>query len=152
MPPPAYAAGNGNGNGNGNGGGFGGPGCPGQGNGPGNGAGCGLGGGNNGGGNNNGGGGGGGNNAVITGPSGMVVALLRDPLSGGTDLLGTPGLQPMTPGMAARIDRKMDDGAPATGFVQAYGVMSSCFISDTLLQYDESIISRDCGLVFSLPF
>lgn len=150
FAPPAYAAGNGNGNGNG--GGFGGPGCPGQGNGPGNGAGCGLGGGNNGGGNNNGGGGGGGNNAVITGPSGMVVALLRDPLSGGTDLLGTPGLQPMTPGMAARIDRKMDDGAPATGFVQAYGVMSSCFISDTLLQYDESIISRDCGLVFSLPF
>ncbi len=145
---PAYAAGNGNGNGNG--GGFGGPGCPGQGNGPGNGAGCGIGGGN--GGANGGGNNGGGNSTAITGPNGMVVALMRDPLNGGTDLLGTPGMQPMTPSMAARIDRKMDDGAPATGFVQAYGVMSSCFISDTALQYDESITSRDCGLVFSLPF
>lgn len=142
----AHAAnGNGGGNGNGNGGGFGGPGCPGQGNGPGNGAGCGIGGGNNGGGNN-----GGGSTAGITGPVGLLVALITDPLSGGTDILSTPGLQPMTPTIAARIDRKMDDGAPATGYVQAYGVMSSCFISDTDLQYNEAIVSRDCGLVFSI--
>jgi len=140
---PAQAQGN---NGNGNGGGFGGPGCPGGGNGPGNGAGCGLGGGNNG----NGGGGGGANASSLSGPQGLVIALVRDPFISGTGALSTAGQQPLTPHMAAQLDRKIDDGLPHSGYVYAYGVMSSCFTSDTQPQYNEAVISRDCGLVFSL--
>lgn len=152
----AQAQGNGNGNngnGNGNGGGgFGGPGCPGGGNGPGNGAGCGLGGGNNGngGGNGGGGGGGGGGGSSLSGPQGLVVAMVRDPFISGTTALSTAGQQPMTPHMAAQLDRKIDDGLPHSGYVYAYGVMASCFTSDTAPQYNEAVISRDCGLVFSL--
>ncbi|MBW7910626.1 MAG: prepilin-type N-terminal cleavage/methylation domain-containing protein [Alphaproteobacteria bacterium] len=154
MFSPALAA-NGNGNGNGNGGGgFGGPGCPGQGNGPGQGAGCGLGGGNGGG--NGGGGGGGGNGggggggSSVTGPSGIVIAMLHVPTSDGIEELSAEGMQPMTPGQAAKIDRKMDDGYPASGSVYAYGLMNSCFTSAAVLQYNEAVTSYDCGLVFRI--
>ncbi|MFN7113168.1 MAG: prepilin-type N-terminal cleavage/methylation domain-containing protein [Alphaproteobacteria bacterium] len=155
---PAYAAGNGKAGGNagGGGGGFAGPGCPGQGNGPGQGAGCGVGGGgnNNGGGGGGGGaGGGGGGGAAATstpGPSGLIVVVMSMPASSGIDELSTGGLQPLTASMAAKIDRKMDDGFPHSGAVYAYGSVNSCFMSATDLRYNESITSRDCGLVFRI--
>lgn len=149
----ANAGGN-NGGGNGNGGGFAGPGCPGQGNGPGQGAGCGVGGGGgNGGGGNGGGGGGGGGGAAVTstpGPSGLIVVVMSMPQTGGIDSLSGSGFQPLTPSMAAKIDRKMDDGFPHSGSVYAYGSVNSCFISSADLRYNESITSRDCGLVFRI--
>ena len=61
------------------------------------------------------------------------------------------GSMPMTSSQAAQIDRKLDDGAPATGFVQAYGTQSSCFMPNGLgFSYNESVSSKDCGLVIRI--
>ena len=81
---------------------------------------------------------------------GIVIAMLHVPTTGGIEELSTEGVQPMTPGQAAKIDRKMDDGYPASGSVYAYGLMNSCFTSSSVLQYNESVTSYDCGLVFRI--
>lgn len=53
-----------------------------------------------------------------------------------------------TPAIAANIDRKLDDGLPASGTIQAYGLPLSCFggsnASDN--SYTESVTNLDCGL------
>ena len=62
------------------------------------------------------------------------------------------GQNVLTPARAGQIDRKMDDGAPATGTVQAYGTATSCFADgggDAYI-YLESVASKDCGLVFRI--
>ncbi|MDD9900761.1 MAG: prepilin-type N-terminal cleavage/methylation domain-containing protein [Alphaproteobacteria bacterium] len=86
--------------------------------------------------------------AAGTGPAGMVLALVQAPNAGLTNAGGT---QPLTPTRAAQIDRKMDDGRPIGGYVQAYGSTNNCFDAvggtDTYL---ESITSNDCGLVFRI--
>lgn len=63
-----------------------------------------------------------------------------------------PAKQPLTPGRARQIDSKMDDGAPMTGTVHAYGTTTSCFADDGNdgYAYDSSLSSKDCGLVFML--
>jgi len=82
-----------------------------------------------------------------TGISGMVGVITTDPK------LATPTAQnagPLAPLRAAQLDRKMDDGRPATGYVQAYGFQTSCFTSAAALVYNETISTTDCGLIFRL--
>lgn len=76
-------------------------------------------------------------------PSGLQFAIVTDPTQ---DLDETPGIKPMTPGRAAIIDRKMDDGRPSSGFVQGYGVETSCFTGAAAV-YNESITVNDCGVL-----
>jgi hypothetical protein len=47
--------------------------------------------------------------------------------------------------IAAQIDRKEDDGLPASGDVQAYGTSASCYTAAGTLVYAEGVISKDCG-------
>jgi len=62
----------------------------------------------------------------------------------------TPGLQVVSPYVAATIDRKIDDGNPDSGGVQAYGVQDSCYGSFAPYSYKENIGSKDCGLIISI--
>lgn len=83
-------------------------------------------------------------------PTGMVLALVNAPTSA---LSTTAGVQPLTASKAAQIDRKMDDGRPTSGFVQAYGVQASCNAQPaggSANSYVESITSNDCGLIFRI--
>lgn len=54
----------------------------------------------------------------------------------------------MTPGVAATMDRKLDDGLPNSGIVQAYGydaaTNTSCYGTDN--HYVEGDIDLDCGI------
>lgn len=80
-------------------------------------------------------------------PTGHIIGVVNT-LNGG--LTTTAGGQPMSSAKAALIDRKMDDGRPATGFVQAYGVQTSCITDATTLAYNERVTANDCGLVFRI--
>lgn len=86
-----------------------------------------------------------------SGVSGMVIVQVVDPKLA---LPTTAGLLPLTPGRAAQIDRKADDGLPGTGFIQAYGVSATCFASKPLVStarlYDETTRSQDCGLIYRI--
>lgn len=130
----------------------GGNGCPGGGAGPGQGAGCGLGGGP--------GGGGGGATSIVPGrpataigilPAGIVLAL-RETVTGA--VTAQSGVQPLSPRHASQFDIKMDDGNPASGAVQAYGVTDSCYndIDGTGLRFEYvgSVSSQDCGLLIQI--
>lgn len=85
--------------------------------------------------------------AVGEGPSGLVVMITQS-------IGGTPGevqgLQPMTPARAAQIDRRIDDGNPITGYVQSYGVETSCMGTVAAPLYLESTTTKDCGLVMRI--
>lgn len=52
---------------------------------------------------------------------GLVVMIVTTPILSGKGDLVTADQQPMSPSRAAQIDRKMDDGRPGAGYVQAYG-------------------------------
>lgn len=52
----------------------------------------------------------------------------------------------LTPGEAALIDRRMDDGNPLTGYVRGGGHVETCARTDGT--YDEATSSRDCVLYF----
>ncbi len=78
---------------------------------------------------------------ALTGPSGMVLILARTPTSVPTAVAGNI----LTPGRAAQIDRKMDDGLPSTGSVHGYGLPASCSVAGT--GYLETVTATDCGLV-----
>ena len=88
-----------------------------------------------------------------TRPSGMVLSIVSAPSSG---LTTTAGVQPMTASKAAQIDRKMDDGRPASGFVHAFGsshaTNPSCvnIATATSPLYDEDSTSNDCGVMFRI--
>ncbi|HYD17827.1 MAG TPA: prepilin-type N-terminal cleavage/methylation domain-containing protein [Patescibacteria group bacterium] len=139
--------GNGGGNGNGNGNGGGNNGAAGTSGNSGNTTGC-----NNSGNVNacNGGNGGGGSSSSTSdiGPSGLVMVLVQSPTASAADMT-TAGQQVLSPAHAARIDRKMDDGKPATGRVHAYGTSASCFGTDGN-SYLEASTSKDCGLFFTV--
>ena len=88
--------------------------------------------------------------AAGTGPSGMILVLAGAPCAA---IAAAPvaGQQPMTPGKAAQIDRKVDDGKARSGFVQSYGVQASCFTGGPNNDsYNETLTSKDCGLVFQI--
>ena len=82
-----------------------------------------------------------------TGVSGTVLVIEALPL---TALTTTANVQAMTPTRAAQIDRKLDDGKPATGFVQAYGVAATCFTSAAANSYNEAVNTKDCGLILRI--
>lgn len=62
----------------------------------------------------------------------------------------TSNIQPLKPYMAARMDRKLDDGLPSSGLVQAYGVEDVCYAGDAPYIYGEAADSYDCGLIISI--
>lgn len=89
-----------------------------------------------------------GSNQTTPGVTGAVVALVQN-------INVTPGivagLNPLTPARAAQIDRRIDDGRPGTGYVQAYGTQASCFGTVAATpQYIEATVSKDCGLIFRI--
>ncbi|MDD9900760.1 MAG: prepilin-type N-terminal cleavage/methylation domain-containing protein [Alphaproteobacteria bacterium] len=85
---------------------------------------------------------------MATGDTGMALMLVQSPFSGTVAGLTAPGVQPLTPGMAAVLDRKADDGFADNGYVRAYGVAATCF--GNAGSYLENATSRDCGLIFSV--
>lgn len=64
--------------------------------------------------------------------------------------LDTPGIQPLSPAQAAFIDRKLDDGKPNKGFVQAYGPPSCFRMEGSGVDYAEENPKKDCGLIFRI--
>ena len=83
-----------------------------------------------------------------TGVTGNILAQVIDPTLA---LQTTSGKLPLSPAFARQIDTKMDDGFPATGYVQAYGVAASCFTAPATLLYNERIVGgHDCGLLYRL--
>jgi prepilin-type N-terminal cleavage/methylation domain-containing protein len=84
-------------------------------------------------------------------PSGMILMMINSPNQAAPI---TAGGGVMDPNSAAGIDRKMDDGSPVAGQVQAYGfnanvTTSGCF-SSVALTYNEAVAGKDCGLVFAI--
>lgn len=82
-----------------------------------------------------------------TGITGNMIVMVVQP---GVDLQTATGTLPLTPHQAAQIDRKFDDGNPASGDVQAYGVGASCFTTNVALVYAETLSRKDCGLMIAL--
>lgn len=112
-----------------------------------------------------------------TGMKGTILVQLSKP--DGSIEPNAPGQQPISPAKAAQIDRKMDDGKPDTGFVQAYG-SPYCFFPEDVIKkhlgdeknwtndkieafyremtkdkdnfpfYQESADTKDCGLIFRI--
>lgn len=83
----------------------------------------------------------------------VIVNAPRDWLKGGFEL-NASGMQPLSPKVAARIDRKIDDGNPGTGKLQAYG-SPLCFeqkaASKSALRiwdYAEDVSTKECGLIY----
>lgn len=77
----------------------------------------------------------------------MSLAIITQP---NDDLDTTAGSKPMTATRAALIDRKMDDGRPASGAIQAYGVTTSCITDAVTRAYAEGTTGNDCGLIFRI--
>ena len=90
--------------------------------------------------------------------SGTVVALVADPRAAVTNAANVT--YPITPGRAAQIDLKMDEGRGSVGFVQGFGVAATaaggagCFLNTpapgTDTTYNESSNARSCGLLFRI--
>jgi len=84
---------------------------------------------------------------------GNVLLLAPSPL---VDLSTTAGRNLLTPHQAEQIDRKLDDGAPLTGAVQAYGHTANVSTQGCVntnaspYPYNEAVSSKDCGLLFQL--
>ena len=77
---------------------------------------------------------------------GLAIVLGTAPVPAINDMM-TPGMNVLTPGRAAQIDRKMDDGVPDAGTVQAWGVTDSCFsVSGDGFAYAENLSSKDCSV------
>ncbi len=97
--------------------------------------------------------------SYTSGPNGLVLALTSY-IS--TSLYDMPaGSYVMSPSRTAQIDRKMDDGSPATGTVQAYGVggtngsgstpPTGCFVTANMrATYSEANSKKDCGLIIRI--
>lgn len=90
--------------------------------------------------------------AATIGPAGTVLLLTT---SASTTPTTTPGVQTLSPSRAAQIDRKMDDGKPTAGFVQAYGTQGAvtgdvCVDAQTPPDYAESNTRKSCGLIFRI--
>ncbi len=66
----------------------------------------------------------------------------------GYSLIQEADTQMFKPAQAVFIDRKLDDGLPATGIVQPFGLKASCYstVLPPNFTYDESVGNRDCGL------
>ena len=85
-----------------------------------------------------------------TGLAGTILMQTSSPTASPTTQSATSGLMPLAPLRAAQLDRKMDDGRPATGYVQAWGFDASCFTSAAAQVYNETIALTDCGLLYRI--
>lgn len=86
-----------------------------------------------------------------SGPNGMLLMIVSTPDTGGATMMTEEGRQPFNASLAARIDDKIDDGLPHSGFVMAYGAADSCFSDvrdDGLPAYNGSNGAFNCGLTF----
>jgi len=77
---------------------------------------------------------------ALTMPSGLVLAIARNPLTGGWSL---------TPNQAYRIDAKLDDGAPTTGSVRADSnpAAGNCFVG---VAYSETNDVQACAVAIEI--
>jgi hypothetical protein len=84
--------------------------------------------------------------------SGNVLVIVSDIRQNLTDT--TSGKQPLSPFNVSLVDRRLDDGLPASGFIQAYGDSASCFqgpnATDDVPQYDPTVSSKDCGFFYTI--
>lgn len=84
---------------------------------------------------------------------GHVILLMSEDVLQGKSTLTDEGEQALSPIRAAQMDRKMDDGKPNKGYVQAYG-SSECFNvvdkSTGYVEYNEKTKSPECGLIFRI--
>ncbi len=112
----------------------------------------------------------------VRGIQGLVIGLAKYPYpttgsTGGLDQRRA-GDNVLTPERAFLIDKKIDDGLPASGKVQGYGTQRSCFVQNnggmmgreapvasivphtgspaTTYEYDVNVSSKDCGLIFRI--
>jgi len=91
--------------------------------------------------------------AATVGPAGTILLLTTAPTVTPST---TAGQQPLSPARAAQIDRKMDDGKPTAGFVQAYGLVGAppadvCASNATTPpDYYEANTRKSCGLIFRI--
>lgn len=87
----------------------------------------------------------------VTVVSGTALALSSGPVGDLDDTLGSQAISPLR---AAQIDRKMDDGKPATGFVIGYGAVNAtdgCMTATTTAGvYIEQRQNKDCGMIFRI--
>ena len=87
------------------------------------------------------------------GPAGTVLMMTT---AAAVTPTTTIGIQVLSPARAAQIDRKMDDGQPTGGFVQAYGVAAdsptqACFSAAAVSPiYNEADTRKNCGLIFRI--
>ncbi len=81
------------------------------------------------------------------GMKGTVLVLISDEVLRGSPL-NKVGHQALSPQDAKAIDRRMDDGYPNSGFVQAYG-SSRCFHEQKPV-YSEIVTTKECGLIFRI--
>ncbi|MFH1158967.1 MAG: prepilin-type N-terminal cleavage/methylation domain-containing protein [Pseudomonadota bacterium] len=83
---------------------------------------------------------------------GTVLALVPNPTA---VMVTTVGNNILTPTLASQMDRKMDDGNPLAGFVQAYGVdaAAGCMTAPAAgvaSVYNDARTSKDCGMFFRI--
>jgi prepilin-type N-terminal cleavage/methylation domain-containing protein len=89
--------------------------------------------------------------APVSTMTGTVLGLFSSPAVP----VATTGTQPATSAVAAQMDRKMDDGSPAFGNIQAYGFAANCFSTVAPFTaanpgYLETAGTKDCGLYFQI--
>lgn len=83
-------------------------------------------------------------NTTLNNPvrSGLWLRLAN--ISATSSGLTTSGTGALTPGQAAEIDRRLDDGRSNSGTIRGDGVTETCRPDSGI--YDERITSRDCNL------
>lgn len=80
---------------------------------------------------------------------GNVMVLVPGPTS--SPLATGSGAQQLSPNVAAKIDRKIDDGSPINGYVLSFGD-TGCYQNQAgEANYDERLTTKICGLLFSNP-
>lgn len=89
--------------------------------------------------------------AGTIGPAGTILLLVAQPTSVPANTAGTGAI---SASRAAQIDRKLDDGKPTKGFVQAFGPSGAtgtdvCHDSTTD-SYAEANSRKSCGLIFRI--
>ena len=83
------------------------------------------------------------------GLKGTILVQISNAVLHGDAELDESDKQALTPLDAARLDRKMDDGRPLTGYVRAYGA-PGCFTGLQNSLYNETNNKHDCGLIYRI--
>jgi prepilin-type N-terminal cleavage/methylation domain-containing protein len=98
-------------------------------------------------------------NGIVTsaGITGTVILQVASAQLTGVIGTQTVGSYTLTPLQASMVDIKMDDGRPGTGYVQSFGMQTTC--ADTVAAdggtaaspiYKTTITTADCGLLFRI--